>query len=540
MKFELTNPKAWKAVSERNIPMAHKIKVYEKLGGAYRMGENGGEQVYNNIAELIKSKLNEGDDSDHEVGMALNHLDDVIKNATELKGKIGTEETDLAGWIQDHISQAQNFINQANTGFHKLDTSELSEDINEAFKHLIKIETPTQAISKPVAAQVEKLARKGVRSKDIGLQMGFVGNTKNAVDAFQVLKNKIYFALDKKESINEATTTSISGKSGRTITTLDSKKYELKKEVKGARIGDYTNVVLPKGTIITNLPGGIFANHKDLKTKYCTGYKSERWVDNYGVLIRQMPETVHDIEKNGKVLESINENFPNMKKWWEEDKNEVMSFIYFLQRQLPPTNKEKYEKAWKDIVVQLQKRTPAPKNVYDKLVGEPINEVRYPTDLKVGSVILGKGFTMLKGIKAGKYYTVIDMDDNTATLALSDKNGITHFTNKVRHKLDSLEGSIKTAKRGDENGIVLMKETVNEGASKAELDKVRQAVEAASSFMSVGTELKKLGIRYVFATEPLPIYIVQQTPNNRIAIVNKKYATKPDFVVGDIAVGVMD
>ena len=608
MKFELTNPKAWKAVSERNIPMAHKIKVYEKLGGAYRMGENGGEQVYNNIAELIKSKLNEGDGSDHEVGMALNLLDDVIKNANELKGKIGTEETDLAGWIQDHISQAQNFINQANTGFHKLDNSELSEgikafderhygkkgliimiddngkklsavfkdkknadkynrnnpedlkklaqlaqkagfgntidegskQINEAFKHLIKIETPTQAISKPVAAQVEKLAKKGVRSKDIGLQMGFVGNTKNAVDAFQVLKNKIYFALDKKESINEATTTSISGKSGRTITTLDSKKYELKKEVKGARIGDYTNVVLPKGTIITNLPGGIFANHKDLKTKYCTGYKSERWVDNYGVLIRQMPETVHDIEKNGKVLESINENFPNMKKWWEEDKNEVMSFIYFLQRQLPPTNKEKYEKAWKDIVVQLQKRTPAPKNVYDKLVGEPINEVRYPTDLKVGSVILGKGFTMLKGIKAGKYYKVIDMDDNTATLALSDKNGITHFTNKVRHKLDSLEGSIKTAKRGDENGIVLMKETVNEGASKAELDKVRQAVEAASSFMSVGTELKKLGIRYVFATEPLPIYIVQQTPNNRIAIVNKKYATKPDFVVGDIAVGVMD
>jgi hypothetical protein len=31
---------------------------------------------------------------------------------------------DLPGWIQDHISQAQNFINQANTSFHKLEGGE--------------------------------------------------------------------------------------------------------------------------------------------------------------------------------------------------------------------------------------------------------------------------------------------------------------------------------------------------------------------------------------------------------------------------------
>jgi hypothetical protein len=47
-------------------------------------------------------------------------LDDVIKNANELKAKIGTNEKNLPGWIQDHISQAQNFINQANTGYHEL------------------------------------------------------------------------------------------------------------------------------------------------------------------------------------------------------------------------------------------------------------------------------------------------------------------------------------------------------------------------------------------------------------------------------------
>ena len=88
-----------------------------------------------------------------------------------------------------------------------------------------------------------------------------------------------------------------------------------------------------------------------------------------------------------------------------------------------------------------------------------------------------------------------------------------------------------------ENTII---ESVNEGVSPADMDKIKGAVEAASSFMSVGSELKKLGMKYTFATEPLPIYIIQPTPNNKVAVVNKKYATKPDFVVGDIAVGIME
>ena len=88
-----------------------------------------------------------------------------------------------------------------------------------------------------------------------------------------------------------------------------------------------------------------------------------------------------------------------------------------------------------------------------------LKEVQYPTDLKVGSVILGQGFTMLKGIDGGKYYVVVDMDSNSATLSLSDKNGNKKGSSKVRHKLDSIEGGIKTAKRGDENGIVVVKES---------------------------------------------------------------------------------
>ena len=55
MKFKVTNPKAWKSVNEKDMPMSHKIKVYEKLGGAYRLGADGGEQVFNKMTELEKN-----------------------------------------------------------------------------------------------------------------------------------------------------------------------------------------------------------------------------------------------------------------------------------------------------------------------------------------------------------------------------------------------------------------------------------------------------------------------------------------------------
>jgi hypothetical protein len=76
--------------------------------------------------------------------------------------------------------------------------------VNEEFKHVIHVDTPTQVVSKPVAAQIMALAKKGVRASEIGLEMGFVGNAKLAADTFQKVKNKIYFELDKRnESVNE-------------------------------------------------------------------------------------------------------------------------------------------------------------------------------------------------------------------------------------------------------------------------------------------------------------------------------------------------
>ena len=69
------------------------------------------------IAKAMKKEGAEG--QDHEVSMAHSALDDIIKNATELKSKMGEGEKDIPAWIQDHISQAQNFISQAATNYHE-------------------------------------------------------------------------------------------------------------------------------------------------------------------------------------------------------------------------------------------------------------------------------------------------------------------------------------------------------------------------------------------------------------------------------------
>jgi hypothetical protein len=74
-------------------------------------------KVYSNPYANAFKPLKEGED--HEVYMAQNQLDDIIKSATELKQKMGDSEFNVAAWIQDHISKSQNYINQANYGFDK-------------------------------------------------------------------------------------------------------------------------------------------------------------------------------------------------------------------------------------------------------------------------------------------------------------------------------------------------------------------------------------------------------------------------------------
>lgn len=59
---------------------------------------------------------------DHEVSMANNALDMIIQHANDLKTKLGQEEKDIPAWIQDHITNAANYIQQAANNYHEHNT----------------------------------------------------------------------------------------------------------------------------------------------------------------------------------------------------------------------------------------------------------------------------------------------------------------------------------------------------------------------------------------------------------------------------------
>jgi hypothetical protein len=73
-----------------------------------------------------KKKIEEG--SDHEVAMAINSLEAMAKAIIELKQKLGNQERNIPGWIQDHIAKAENYIEQAAQGFHELNEAWTDED----------------------------------------------------------------------------------------------------------------------------------------------------------------------------------------------------------------------------------------------------------------------------------------------------------------------------------------------------------------------------------------------------------------------------
>jgi hypothetical protein len=70
--------------------------------------------------KAIASNLNE----DHEVSMAQASLKSIIKSAIEVHNKLGDMERNIPGWIQDHITNAENYIDQAAQGFHELNDNE--------------------------------------------------------------------------------------------------------------------------------------------------------------------------------------------------------------------------------------------------------------------------------------------------------------------------------------------------------------------------------------------------------------------------------
>jgi hypothetical protein len=68
--------------------------------------------------KAISANIKEGDD--HEVSMAVSSLEAIAEAIVELRQKLGNQERNIPGWIQDHIAKAENYIEQAAQGFHEL------------------------------------------------------------------------------------------------------------------------------------------------------------------------------------------------------------------------------------------------------------------------------------------------------------------------------------------------------------------------------------------------------------------------------------
>ena len=66
---------------------------------------------------------------DHEVSMAKASLMSIGKAVQDLMGRLGDTEKDIPGWIQDHITNAENYIVQASKGYYDQEEKQLGNNI---------------------------------------------------------------------------------------------------------------------------------------------------------------------------------------------------------------------------------------------------------------------------------------------------------------------------------------------------------------------------------------------------------------------------
>jgi len=158
--------------------------VSQKAFGKFEMGK----VISNPFANAF---IKEGEGEDHEVSMANNSIDIIIKMATELKAKMGEDEKQIPAWIQDHIAKAENLISQASGNYHEYGDS--NESVNEAPNTGEKI----QNLNNRIKALKDKMAAtKSSEQKNLIQQ-----RLKNAL---QTLSNYKKQNISKESIVNEA------------------------------------------------------------------------------------------------------------------------------------------------------------------------------------------------------------------------------------------------------------------------------------------------------------------------------------------------
>jgi hypothetical protein len=180
-------------------------------------------------------------------------------------------------------------------------------------------------------------------------------------------------------------------------------------------------------------------------------------------------------------------------------------------------------------------------------------EVEEPTSLtkilsKEGETLVKSGAGNMYNISKVNEATLINAKNSSDAQEIAAKtklryedswNAITSYLVATMGLPKALSLVLKLEKEYSKLMRESINESINEGRYDADLDKIEAAVKNASSFMGVGAELKKAGIKYDFTTSMIPMYMIKVS-GNTIAVVNKKYAAGAEREVKDIAIGLLN
>lgn len=126
-----------KIVAEKELTAAEEKKREEIVKAMKKDFKGPAPAMYAIATDKAKKLAEDGLNEDYEVAMAQDSLDSIIRAAMMLKAQMGDKEINLPAWIQDHITNSENYINQAAKGYHEssaqTDDEADSEEMNEEY-----------------------------------------------------------------------------------------------------------------------------------------------------------------------------------------------------------------------------------------------------------------------------------------------------------------------------------------------------------------------------------------------------------------------
>jgi hypothetical protein len=110
-----------KIVAEKELTAAEEKKREEIVKAMKKDFKGPAPAMYAIATDKAKKLAEDGLNEDYEVAMAQDSLDSIIRAAMMLKAQMGDREVNLPAWIQDHITNSENYIYQAAKGYHESD-----------------------------------------------------------------------------------------------------------------------------------------------------------------------------------------------------------------------------------------------------------------------------------------------------------------------------------------------------------------------------------------------------------------------------------